>query len=143
MFQVQHTVIIPRTPQRAWGVFEDLAAWPKWSSVIVAARWITEGQWRRGARLAITFRLGHRRTSVHPEVLSVEPARRLVWVAHRLGATRRHTFTFEAEGQATRVTSTEEFTGPLLFLHRLLMPAARIQTITVRWLEALKAEAER
>jgi uncharacterized protein YndB with AHSA1/START domain len=143
MFQVQHTVIIPRAPERVWGTFEDLTAWPKWCAVIQAARWITESQWRRGARFSVTFRLGNRRTSIHAEVLSVEPARRLVWLAHRPGTTSRHTFTFEAEGMGTRVTSTQVFTGPLLFLTRLLLPPACIRAITVRWLEALKAEAQR
>jgi len=143
MLQVQHSVMVPRPPGRVWAVFEDLPAWPKWNPATPNAKWLTEGLWRRGARMEITFRLGSKRMTIQPEIVAVEPNRRVTWVGRRVGITARHTFTFEAEEEGTRVTTVETFSGPLLLLYRLVMPAARIRTMFVRWLEALKAEAER
>jgi hypothetical protein len=143
MFRIQHTVTIPRSPERVWAVFEDLPAWPKWNPVTPRTKWLTEGQWRRGARLAITLRLKNRRITVRPEVVAVEPNRSVTWVGHALGMSGRHSFTFETEDRGTRVTTAEVFTGPLLFLYRLVLPPARIRASFVQWLDALKAEAER
>ncbi len=143
MLQIEHTVTIPRPPQRVWAVFEDLPAWPKWNPVTPSARWLTEGQWRRGARMAITLRLRNKRMTFRPEVVAVEPNHRVTWVGRGFGVTGRHSFTFEAEGSGTRVTTTETFSGPLLFLYRFMMPPARIRAMFVQWLDALRAEAER
>ncbi len=143
MFQIQHTVTIPRAPERIWAVIEDLPAWPKWSRVIPAARWLTEGQWRRGARAAIAFRLRTKRMTVHAEVVAVEPPRRLAWVAHGFGLTHRHRLTLEPEEHLTRVTATETFSGPLLFVRRLTLSPAWAREVLVGWLDALGAEAQR
>lgn len=143
MFQVQHTVTIPRAPERVWPVIEDLTAWPKWCRVTPAARWLTEGQWRRGARAAITFRLRNKRMTVHAEVVAVEPPCRLAWVAHGFGLTRRHQLTLERDEHTTRVTATETFSGPLLLLRRLTLSPAWARGVLVGWLDALGAEAQR
>jgi hypothetical protein len=143
MFQVQHTVMIPRASERVWAVIEDLPAWPKWCRVITAARWLTEGQWRRGARAAIIFRLRNKRVTVHAEVTTIDPPRRLAWAAHGFGVTRRHRLTLEPEEHLTRVTATETFSGPLLFLRRLALSPAWARGVLVGWLDALSTEAQR
>lgn len=143
MVRIQHTITIPRPPERVWAVFEDLPAWPKWNPATLGARWLSEGLWRCGARMEITLRLKNKRTTFRPEVVTVAPGRRVTWVVRGFGVTRRNTFTFEVEGGGTRVTTVETFTGPLLFLYRLVMPPAHIGAMFVQWLEALRAEAER
>ena len=144
MLRIQHSTHVPRPPGRVWSVFEDLPAWPKWNPVTPATQWLTEGVWRRGARLRITFRLGGRRMLLEPEVVAIEPGRRVTWAGRHFGLRVRQIFAFEPEeGGGTRLTATETFSGPMLFLYRLLMPAGRIRTMLVRWLESLKAEAER
>ena len=143
MFQVQHPVTIPRAPERVWAGIEDLPAWPKWCRVTPAARWLTEGQWRRGARAAITFRLRNKRMTVHAELLAVEPPHHLAWVAHGFGLTRRHRLVLEREEHTTRVTVTETFSGPLLFVRRLTLSPAWARGVLVGWLNALEGEAQR
>ena len=81
--------------------------------------------------------------TIRPEVVAVEPNRRVTWVGRRLGVVDRHSFTFEADGNGTRVTTVETFSGPLLFLVRLLVSPARLQAMLGEWLEALRTEAQR
>jgi len=143
MLRIQHTVLIPRTPERVWALFEDLPAWPKWNPVTTQSKWLSEGQWRRGARATITLRLKNKWITHQAEVAEVTPTRSVAWVVHRFGMTGRLRFTFEAEGTSTRATVTEMLAGPLLFLYRLIMPPARIKTMLARWLDALAAESQR
>jgi hypothetical protein len=143
MLRIQHSTQVLRPAGRVWAVFEDLPAWPRWNPVTPAVQWLTEGVWRRGARMRITLRLGVRRMLLEPEVVEVEPDRRVTWVGRRFGLRVRQIFAFEPDEGGTRVVTTETLSGPLLFFYRIVMPAARIRTMLVRWLEALKAEAER
>ena len=143
MYRVQHTVTVARLPERDWAVIEDVANWPKWNPITPSAQWLTEGQWRRGARLAIMLRLRHKRRRIRPEVAAIIPNRRVTWISHSFGVKSTQTFTFEPEGSETRVTTTETLSGPLLFLYRLLVPPALVQAMLAQWLEALKAEAQR
>ena len=143
MFTVQHTVTVPRSPERVWAVFEDVVNWPRWNPVTPSARWLTEGQWRRGARLAITLRLRNRRRIIRPEIVTVVPNHGVTWVSHSLGVKSTQAFALAAEGPETRLTGTETLSGPLVFLYRLFVPPPLIQAMLVRWLEALKAEAQR
>jgi len=143
MLRIQHSVTVPRPPERVWAVFQDLPGWPKWNPATPSATWLTEGQWRRGARMQLTLRLKGRRMTVRSEVVTIEPNRRVTWVGRRLGVVERHSFTFEADGDGTRVTTVETFSGPLLFLVRLLMSPTRLQAMLVQWLEALRAKAQR
>jgi hypothetical protein len=143
MLRIQHSTQVPRPPGRVWAVFEDLPSWSKWNPVTPAVQWLTEGLWRRGARLRITFRLGGRRMLLEPELFALDPGRSVTWAGRRFGLSVRQSFAFEADEGGTRITVTQTLSGPMLFLYRILMPASRIRAMLVRWLEALKAEAER
>ncbi|MBN1917105.1 MAG: SRPBCC family protein [Verrucomicrobia bacterium] len=143
MYSVQHTVAVLRAPERVWTVFEDVADWPRWNPVTPSAHWLTEGQWRRGARLALTLRLRQKRRLIRPDVVAVVPNVRVSWVSHGVGVKTSQTFTFSAEGPETRVTATETLSGPLAFLFRLFVPPSLIRATLVLWLDALKSEAER
>jgi uncharacterized protein YndB with AHSA1/START domain len=143
MYSVQHTVTVPRSPERVWAVFEDVANWPKWNPVTPSARWLTEGQWRRGARLAITLRLRNKRRLIRPQIVTIVPNHRVTWVSHSLGVKSAQTFAFAPDGPETRITATETLSGPFAFLYKLLVRPSVIQATLVRWLEALRAEAQR
>ena len=143
MLRIHHTVTVPRPPERVWAVFEQLPAWPKWNPATPRARWLTEGQWRRGARAELTLRFKNKRITYQPEVVAITPNSSVTWVTHRFGLTGRHRFTFEPDGHSTRVTLTETLSGPLLFLYRLVVPPKRIRAMFVQWLEALSTEAQR
>jgi hypothetical protein len=140
--QLNAEVEIDATPDRVWEVLTDFAAYQDWNPFIVEAA----GRAVPGARLELRMRLsGRRPTTLRPEVLEADPARRLRWLGRVLVPgvfDGEHTFTIEPAGQArARLTQHEEFRGLLapLVLKLIAKPTlASFQQMN----QALKARAE-
>jgi hypothetical protein len=112
--QLHAEVEIEATPDRIWSVLTDFAAYHDWNPFIVQAT----GQPVPGTRLELQMRLsGRRPTTIRPEVLEADPARRLRWLGRLLLPglfDGEHTFTIQPAGPGrTRLTQHEEFRGLL------------------------------
>ncbi len=71
-----------------------------------------------------------------------EPGKKVVWSGSRLGIHAIHTFIFE-EGQNHVVLKSEEsFSGPLLFLARIMGIPSRLHQLSERLLRSIKNQAE-
>jgi hypothetical protein len=112
--QLNAEVQVQASPERVWEVLTDFAAYQDWNPFIVEAA----GQAVPGSRLELRLRLpGRRATTIRPEVLDAEPARRLRWLG-RLAVPGlfegEHSFTIEAAGPGrVRLRQHEEFRGLL------------------------------
>jgi hypothetical protein len=112
--QLHADVEIEATPDRIWSVLTDFAAYHDWNPFIVQAT----GQPVPGTRLELQMRLsGRRPTTIRPEVLEADPARRLRWLGRLLLPglfDGEHTFAIQPAGPGrTRLTQHEEFRGLL------------------------------
>jgi hypothetical protein len=112
--QLHAEVEIGATPDRVWEVLTDFAAYQDWNPFIVQAA----GQAVPGTRLELHMRLsGRRPTTIRPEVLEADPARRFRWLGRVLVPgvfDGEHTFTIEPAGPGrARLTQHEEFRGLL------------------------------
>jgi hypothetical protein len=112
--QLHAEVEIGATPDRVWEVLTDFAAYQDWNPFIVQAA----GQAVPGTRLELHMRLsGRRSTTIRPEVLEADPARRLRWLGRVLVPgvfDGEHTFTIEPAGPGrARLTQHEDFRGLL------------------------------
>jgi hypothetical protein len=112
--QLHAGVEIEATPDRVWEVLTDFAAYQDWNPFIIQAA----GQAVPGTRLELHMRLsGRRPTTIRPEVLEAEPARRLRWLGRLLMPglfDGEHTFTIQPAGPGrVRLTQQEEFRGLL------------------------------
>jgi hypothetical protein len=112
--QLHNEVEIEATPDRVWAVLTDFAAYQDWNPFIIQAA----GQAVPGTRLELHMRLaGRRPTTIRPEVLEADPARRLRWLGHMLVPgvfAGEHTFTIEPAGPGrTRLAQHEKFRGLL------------------------------
>jgi hypothetical protein len=140
--QLHAEIEIEATPDRAWEVLTDFAAYHDWNPFIVQAA----GQPVPGTRLELHMRLsGRRPTTIRPEVLEADPAHRLRWLGRLLLPglfDGEHTFTLQPAGPGrTRLTQHEEFRGLLapLVLRMIAKPTlASFHQMN----QALKARAE-
>jgi hypothetical protein len=112
--QLNAEIEIEATADRVWEVLTDFAAYQDWNPFIVQAA----GQAVPGTRLELHMRLsGRRPTTIRPEVLEADPARRLRWLGQMLMPgvfAGEHTFTIQPAGPGrTRLTQHEEFRGLL------------------------------
>jgi hypothetical protein len=112
--QLHAEVEIQATPDRVWAVLTDFAAYQDWNPFIVQAT----GRPVPGTRLELHMRLsGRRPTTIRPEVLEADPARRLRWLGRVLLPglfDGEHTFDLRPTGPGrTSLTQHEEFRGLL------------------------------
>lgn len=121
----------------AWAVHTDLRAWPEWNADVTAVHFSgplspgTQFRWKAGG-VPITSTLQ-----------AVDSERQIGWTGRApLGIRAVHTWSFESEGEGTRVRTEESFDG---FLVRVLAgPMRRMLAASLeRVVAALKLEAER
>jgi hypothetical protein len=140
--QLHAEIEIEATPDRAWEVLTDFAAYHDWNPFIVQAA----GQPVPGTRLELHMRLsGRRPTTIRPEVLEADPAHRLRWLGRLLVPglfDGEHTFTLQPAGPGrTRLTQHEEFRGLLAPLVLRLIAKPTLASFH-QMNQALKARAE-
>lgn len=105
-------VVIHAPPERVWSVLTELEAYPEWNPFFVSA----EGALVVGESLAVTMQpVGKGQQSFSPELLVLEPGRRLVWRG-RLWFPGlfdgTHSFTIErVDAHSVRFTQYEDFSG--------------------------------
>lgn len=120
-----------------WAVKADLHAWPTWNPDVA---WVAfPGPLAAGT----AFRWKAGGLPIASTLMEVEPERCIGWTGQtRPGIRAVHVWTFEAEGEGTRVRTEESFDG--WFARFFAGPARRLLAETLeKSMAALKAEAER
>ena len=116
-------VVFEGTPERAWAVLTDFAAYPAWNPGFVRVARRPEV----GTTLDVTFaKDGGEGMTMHPTVLAAEPGRTLRWRGRLLGIPLlfdgEHAYEIEDLGDGrVRLVQSERFVGILVpFLRRLI-----------------------
>ena len=112
-------VIFEATPEQAWAVLSDFAAYGEWNPGFPSV----VGRAEVGAKLDVKFSLsGGRTMTMHPKVLVADSPRELRWLGHLLVPyvfDGEHRFQIEeVEPGRVRLVQSERFRG-------LLVPFAR------------------
>lgn len=139
---VEESIVVQAPPGKVWRVFRDVESWPAWNPVVMSARHLSGHGWEIGSTFHLELRPGRFATTFQPSIIEANPGRRVTWVGEGMGVVGRHTFTFEQQGANTVVTSREAFSGPFLWLMRLIFPPSAIKGMLGRWLAALKDQVE-
>lgn len=119
MKSYQVTTLIEASPMAIWAVLTDAARYPEWSSGVERV----EGQIAPRARISVYSQVSPGR-AFPVTVTELQPGRQMVWSGGMpLGLFKgERTFTLAPEGDSTRFTMREEFSGPLLPLIWKSMP---------------------
>lgn len=120
------SIDIDASPPAVWAVLTDTAAYPEWNPFVRELG----GELVEGGRLRVRIGPpGRRPVTLRPQVVHLEPERRLVWLGRFLIPRLfdgQHSFVLEPRpGGGTRFTQSEHFRGILVpFMGRLLASTA-------------------
>jgi len=79
---------------------------------------------------------------VMPTITKCEPGKEVIWEGRRFGVHAVHRFVFEEQAATVRLTSSETFSGPLLWLSKLIFIPGRLHRLTRRLMASIKEQAE-
>lgn len=141
--RIEESVFVDAPRALVWRTFADLSCWADWSRVLT--RVVPEGEagLACGSRFSCCLRPLGAAVAFTVHVEEADPPARLLWVAARWGVRGRHWFHFSDHGDGTRCDSVEDLTGPAVALAGPFFPERRFRALTRRFLEDLKAGAER
>ena len=102
--------LIQATPERVWSVLTDAAAWPNWDSGVTKV----DGRMALGEKLTVAVEANPGR-SFPVKVVQLSAPERMVFLGGMPVKlfTGRRTYSLVPEGNGTRFTMREEYTGPL------------------------------
>lgn len=140
---VKESVLVNAPPERVWRVFSHLDRWPQWNRAVLGARWLKGQPWMLGSAFEMTIKPSWKKLNVRPEIVESGPPQQVIWLGKGAGIHGQHTFTFQPEGDGTRATSLEVFSGPMLWIMPLIGSSGSVGRMFKAWLAALKAEVER
>jgi hypothetical protein len=125
---------INAAPEKVWGLLTDVKNWPTWHPGITKAD--ISGPIQNGT--AFTWTSG---AEIHSQIALVRPVQELAWTGTAFGAKAIHVWTLQRlTGERTLVKTTESMDG---FLLTLFYSSKKLQESDQRWLNDLKAAAER
>jgi hypothetical protein len=79
---------------------------------------------------------------VMPTITKCELEKEVIWEGRRFGVHAVHRFIFEEKEDTVRLTSSESFRGPLLWLSRIIFIPKRLHRLTRELMAAIKNQAE-
>ena len=125
-----------------WAVFSALEEWDDWNTACQSCHLIEGAEMAVGASFSFVVRPFSLPIKVEPRITKCEPGQEVVWEGKRLGIHAVHTWTFrEINGRVTLI-SHEEFSGPLIWLARLILVPRRLHSLTRQLLASVKKESE-
>jgi hypothetical protein len=132
------TAVIGATPETIWEILTDAEKYTAWDSGILQL----DGEIALGESIRLTAEVNPGRAFAL-KVADFVPPERMTWVGGMpLGLFRGlRDFQLAAEGNETRITVREEFTGPLLSLIGRGIPD--LTDSFHQFVQGLKSEAER
>jgi carbon monoxide dehydrogenase subunit G len=111
---------IDRSPGEVWGFFIDQGNLKRWMPDIVRLEKVTDGPVRLGTRYRETRRMGGKEHTVTLEITAFDEGRRYAGTVDEKGVRGTYTYTFEPDGDATRVRMVADVKGRGLM--KLMVP---------------------
>ena len=125
-----------------WSVFSRLEEWDDWNTACQSCRLVEGEEMAPGACFSFVVRPFTLPIKVEPRITECEAGQKVVWEGERLGIYAIHTWTFRENNGRVLLISHEEFSGPLIWLARLILVPRRLHSLTRQLLASVKQEAE-
>lgn len=125
-----------------WGVFSRLEEWDDWNSACQSCHLVEGEEMAAGACFSFVVRPFTLPIQVKPRITKCKPGEEVVWEGDRLGIHAVHTWTFRQVDGSVTLISHEEFSGPLIWLAKLILVPQRLHSLTRQLLASIKQEAE-
>ncbi len=139
---VEELVDIAAPVESVWRLFLDYGKWRDWNPVCLGMKPLGQGTaFGLGWRFELRLKFGPLRLRFKPIILENTTPQVIRWLGGSAGIYGTHWFIFEKTETGSRVTSYEEFTGPLRWLIYPIRGWTR--KMFRAWLEAMKAQVEK
>jgi hypothetical protein len=125
-----------------WNIFSRLEEWDDWNTACQSCHLIEGEEMAAGAYFSFVVRPFTLPIKVKPRITECEPGQQVVWEGERLGIHAVHTWIFREVNDRVTLISHEEFSGPLIWLARLILVPRRLHSLTRQLLASVKQEAE-
>jgi hypothetical protein len=125
-----------------WRVFSTMEDWQSWNTVCENCCIITGDRMAENTCFTFQMRPYYLPIKVMPTITKCEPEKEVIWEGRRFGVHAVHRFIFEEKEDKVRLTSSESFRGPLLWLSRIIFIPKRLHRLTRELMAAIKNQAE-
>lgn len=125
-----------------WRVFSTMEDWQSWNTVCENCCIITGDSMAENTCFTFQMRPYYLPIKVMPTITKCEPGKEVIWEGHRFGVHAVHRFIFEEKENTVRLTSSEAFRGPLLWLSKLIFIPKRLHRLTQQLMASIKNQAE-
>ena len=125
-----------------WNVFSAMEDWESWNKVIENCCIISGDGMALNTCFTFQMRPYYLAIKVKPTITKCEPGKLVIWEGRRFGVQAVHRFIFEEKENAVRLTSSETFRGPLLWLSKLIFIPRRLHRLTQQLMASIKSQAE-
>ena len=125
-----------------WRVFSGMEDWQSWNTVCENCCIITGDRMAENTCFTFQMRPYYLPIKVMPTITKCEPGKEVIWEGRRFGVHAVHRFYFEEKENAVRLTSSEAFRGPLLWLSKLIFIPNRLHRLTQQLMASIKNQAE-
>ena len=125
-----------------WNVFAAMEDWQSWNPVVENCCIISGDSMAENTCFTFQMRPYYLPIRVMPTITKCDPGKEVIWEGSRFGVQAVHTFIFEEKENAVRLTSSETFSGPLLWLSKLIFIPRRLHRLTRKLMASIKEHAE-
>ena len=125
-----------------WAVFSEVEQWDDWNTACQSCHLISGEEMAAGACFSFVVRPFTLPIKVNSQIIKCEPGQEVVWKGERLGIHAVHSWIFRETDDRVTLISHEEFSGPLIWLARLILVPQRLHSLTRQLLYSVKQEAE-
>ena len=139
---IEESVEINAPLSVVWNVFSAMEDWQNWNSVCENCCVIKGDGMAQDTCFTFQMRPYYLPIKVSPTITRCDPGKEVVWEGRRFGVHAVHTFIFTEEGEVVRLTSSETFRGPLLWLSKIIFIPSRLHRLTQQLMAAIKGHAE-
>ena len=125
-----------------WRIFSQMEDWGSWNTVCENCCIISGDSMAENTCFTFNMRPYYLPIKVTPIITKCDPGKEVIWEGSRFGVHAVHRFIFEEKENAVRLTSSEAFRGPLLWLSELILIPNRLHRLTQQLMTAIKNQAE-
>jgi hypothetical protein len=125
-----------------WNVFSAMEDWQNWNPVCENCCIISGDGMAQDTCFTFQMRPYYLPIKVMPTITKCEPGKLVIWEGRRFGVQAVHRFIFEETKNSVRLTSSETFRGPLLWLSKLIFIPRRLHRLTQQLMASIKKQAE-
>jgi hypothetical protein len=126
-----------------WAVFSNVEEWDDWNNACQSCHLVEGEEMGAGACFSFVVRpFSPLPIKVNSQITTCEPGEKVVWEGERLGIHAVHTWAFKEVDGMVILDSHEKYSGPLLWLAKLIFVPRRLHKLTRELLVSLKKESE-